>query len=526
MLRSLVGSEMCIRDRDWRSRLYTPKLLLWMLSIINVLNYCDRYLITGVLDDLQSGSTDGANVPAGGCNITSNGTTRHFDRCLTSSQQGLIASIFMIGFLVGSPIFAILVKWCSSAKLLFCSLLLWCGAVLLTGSTSNYYVLLCARGLSGIGEAAFGCIAPPFINKIAPPDRKGVWLAIYFCGVPIGSALGIGSGGFASAAGAWRVPFFVEACAMVPLALLCYWSPIGRRSEKRAARIAATTAVHESTMDKLLNHLTVFRNSRYMLMVFGYAAFTWCIGGLVLWSIKFIQNVGIQSNKTSASFTMGGITAVAGLLGTVLGGTVLDKFSAGKDPRFGGYVVAAKLSAGFVAVGLPLLVVTTELTNPIAFYAVLFLGLTDLLTITTIANAALMWCTEPHLQEFAMAMCTVTTHLCGDVISNVVMGAVCDAAGGQHSARAWRWSFYSGEAGLVPCIALWGMAAVVGQKYVDSRTPVDRMDVSDDLKFLGIREGSEPSSSFSSSYDLDDNLDENTKLQNLSEAKEQAYACV
>eukprot|EP00658_Telonema_sp_P-2_P086071 TRINITY_DN9967_c0_g1_i11.p1 TRINITY_DN9967_c0_g1~~TRINITY_DN9967_c0_g1_i11.p1 ORF type:complete len:138 (-),score=31.22 TRINITY_DN9967_c0_g1_i11:289-702(-) len=137
-----------------------------------------------------------------------------------------------------------------------------------------------------------------------------------------------------------------------------------------------------------------------------------------------------------------------------------------------------------------------------------------------------MWCTEPHLQEFAMAMCTVTTHLCGDVISNVVMGAVCDAAGGQHSARAWRWSFYSGEAGLVPCIALWGMAAVVGQKYVDSRTPVDRMDVSDDLKFLGIREGSEPSSSFSSSYDLDDNLDENTKLQNLSEAKEQAYACV
>ena len=39
--------------------------------------------------------------------------------------------------MVGSPIFAILLKWVSSAKLLCLTLLIWCAAVVLTGELST-----------------------------------------------------------------------------------------------------------------------------------------------------------------------------------------------------------------------------------------------------------------------------------------------------------------------------------------------------------------------------------------------------
>jgi predicted MFS family arabinose efflux permease len=38
----------------------------------------------------------------------------------------------------------------------------------------NYWLLLLARAFTGVGEASFLCIAPPFIDKAAPPNKKSV----------------------------------------------------------------------------------------------------------------------------------------------------------------------------------------------------------------------------------------------------------------------------------------------------------------------------------------------------------------
>ena len=50
----VAGGAMCGPDEmcglpvdDWRARLFTPKIVLILLTVINLLNYTDRYLISG-----------------------------------------------------------------------------------------------------------------------------------------------------------------------------------------------------------------------------------------------------------------------------------------------------------------------------------------------------------------------------------------------------------------------------------------------------------------------------------------------
>ena len=47
-----------------------------------------------------------------------------------------------------------------------------------------------ARAFVGIGEASYATIAPTIIDEIAPADRKGRWLALFYTATPVGSALG------------------------------------------------------------------------------------------------------------------------------------------------------------------------------------------------------------------------------------------------------------------------------------------------------------------------------------------------
>lgn len=51
-------------------------------------------------------------------------------------------------------------------------LFVWCVAVLFSGLAPNYFYLVAARALSGVGEASFQTIAPAFIDDRAPPGKK------------------------------------------------------------------------------------------------------------------------------------------------------------------------------------------------------------------------------------------------------------------------------------------------------------------------------------------------------------------
>ena len=68
-------------------------------------------------------------------------------------------------------------------------------ALLASSAAPSYAFLVLCRTLVGVGEGAFVCVAPPFIDDRAPPQRKTLWLGLYYMCIPAGVAFGYVYGG-------------------------------------------------------------------------------------------------------------------------------------------------------------------------------------------------------------------------------------------------------------------------------------------------------------------------------------------
>ncbi len=55
--------------------------------------------------------------------------------------------------------------------------------------------LLITRMFVGVGEAAYGPVAPTIISDLYPVERRGRVLAWFYLAMPVGSALGYTLGG-------------------------------------------------------------------------------------------------------------------------------------------------------------------------------------------------------------------------------------------------------------------------------------------------------------------------------------------
>jgi MFS family permease len=76
------------------------------------------------------------------------------------TEGGLLFGGFLVGYTISSPFFA---SWSNSTRpmrLMAVGLLVWCLANVGTALAPEYFTLLLARSISGIGEASFLCLAP------------------------------------------------------------------------------------------------------------------------------------------------------------------------------------------------------------------------------------------------------------------------------------------------------------------------------------------------------------------------------
>jgi len=156
------------------------------------------------------------------------------------------------------------------------------------------------RCLTGIGEAAFICLAPALIDDVAPPTQRTRWLAVFFSMLPIGYAFGYLGAGLIAAYSRWEVVFFTESLLALPLACACIFLPTVKASkatgqahgpstkptihERIEENVAAEEAVEDIPPKSLgMTLKTLSRNPTYMLLTLGYCAQTFVIGALTFW---------------------------------------------------------------------------------------------------------------------------------------------------------------------------------------------------------------------------------------------------
>ena len=74
--------------------------------------------------------------------------------------------------------------------LMILGMVIWSGATLLCGVSVTYWMLLIGRAITGVGEASFVALAPPYILDEAPPEKKTLWLSFFYIALPVGTAIG------------------------------------------------------------------------------------------------------------------------------------------------------------------------------------------------------------------------------------------------------------------------------------------------------------------------------------------------
>ncbi len=387
---------------------------LGILSFINLFNYLDRYLVSALVERLK-----------------------HSDLALTDAQLGSFMSGFLAVYTLTAPVFGALGDRRARPKLIAFGVACWSVATAMSGLAGSYLALLAARAAVGIGEAAYGTIAPSLLSDYFPVAKRGRVMAIFFCAIPVGSALGYMVGGSVGAHYGWRMAFFVAGVPGLALALLCLKlkdPPRGSQDKDLPREDKAKVASAGRSSDGYIGSATkatyfqLIKNKPYVFTVLGYAAYTFAMGGLAYWMPAFLERVrGISPEKST--FQFGEIVVVTGFLGTFIGGWLGDycaKYS--KQAYLIVSAVATLVAAPFVWFALTTASSTPYLVCMVTAQLLMFLS-------TGPINASIVNLVLPTQRASAVALEVFAIHALGDAFSPFLIGAVSDATSLQQAVK-------------------------------------------------------------------------------------------
>ena len=123
---------------------------------------------------------------------------------MPAAERGLLMSMFLVSYTLAAPLFGWLGDRAPRWRLIAVGVILWSLASGGTGLATGFVTLMLTRALIGVGEAAYGPVAPSLISDLFPVERRGGVLAWFYMAIPVGSALGFVLGGWMAARYGWR----------------------------------------------------------------------------------------------------------------------------------------------------------------------------------------------------------------------------------------------------------------------------------------------------------------------------------
>jgi MFS family permease len=400
-----------VTDQTQKSWVRSASFGLAILSFINLFSYLDRYVVSALIESLK-----------------------HSDLGLSDANLGSLMSGFLVVYTLTAPIFGALGDRRSRPRLIALGVACWSFATALSGFAGSYLALLAARASVGVGEAAYVTIAPSLLSDYFPVRQRGRVMAIFFCAIPVGSALGYVVGGLVDKHYGWRMAFFVAGVPGLLLAALCLLlrDPPRGVQDTGAAQAAGgarpSPAVNPAPKssprgtvrrETLLAYGRLMRNRPYVLTILGYAAYTFAVGGLAVWMPAFLERArGIPRSEATVSF--GAIVVITGFIGTFVGGWLGDycaKYS--RQAYLWLSAISTLVSAPFVWMALTTHSHTVYLACMVWAQLCLFLS-------TGPINAAIVNLVSATERATAIALGVFAIHLLGDALSPPLIGALSD----------------------------------------------------------------------------------------------------
>jgi MFS family permease len=403
---------------------------LRLLIAINLFNYIDRQVLAAVVPQIkQSFFGEGGSVSGGTLAVIVEWGQRHLGFKPENALVGLLSMAFMVFYMLGAPVFGRLGGRFSRWVLIAVGVIAWSLASGGSGLATSFLMLLATRCLVGIGEAAYGPIAPAVISDYYPVRIRGQVMAWFYMAIPVGSALGyvigeqvassgIGAWGaahFGGSAESWRWAFYL---VVPPGILLGIWSLFLRDPPSGQADHGAETTDRRALQLRELRIL--IRTPSYVFCTLGMCAMTFAIGGVAFWMPYYLASLPGAGRSPTTLF--GVLTVVAGLVATLLGGIAGDRL---RRRYPGSYFLVSGMA---MLAGFPCFLAVLWAPFPAA-WILLFLAVFCLFFNTGPTNTVLANVTHPAMRSSAFALNILFIHALGDVISPTLIGIFSDRYG-------------------------------------------------------------------------------------------------
>lgn len=434
----ILGEKLSRENSIPGQRQKGARFALLVLSGINLLNFADRYVPSGVKELIKD------------------------DLHLTDAETSLPTT----GMIVVYMIFAVVFGWLGDKNLvdrrviLAAGIAFWSLATAAAGLAQNLEQLIILRSLVGVGEAAYSTVAPPLISDFFPHRDRNVAFGIYYLAIPIGSALGFGIGSVVGAAFSWRIAFFVVGIPgiIVAVIVLKCCDPIrgindseefnkskhDTKNDLEKPLSDNTPIFLSSSSSTQINHsfswttfyhelVEIMSNPYYSLSLAGLVANNFALGGLADWFPSFFNrydNVSVGF----AGLIIGAATVIGGIGGNLIGSKAVLYFD---DKIKNSYFLIPAL---FTLPGAACLFIVINITGN-AIIPTIFATLGQLCIWTNLApiSALSITCIPPRLRARSCGIMIFMQHILGDMISPPIIGVISDKTGSLKTALQITW---------------------------------------------------------------------------------------
>ncbi|HXQ25398.1 MAG TPA: MFS transporter [Candidatus Acidoferrales bacterium] len=302
-------------------KLFTsPVYVLAMLTAIYSLNFLDRTVITILIDPIKH------------------------DYHLSDKAMGFISGF---GFVIFYSILAAPVaRWADRGNrrsIITWGLVIWSGMTALAGIARNALQLTLSRFGVGVGEAAGTAPSASMISDLFPGGKRSTAMAVYQLGPVIGGFLGAFIGGWINHYYGWHDAFLV---AGIPGLLVAVLFRLTVKEPARGNSELKTVSTHQQNLRETFRFMLGQRS--YMLLLAGFCFTTFTQFGFGTWTAPFLGRIH-HLNTAQIGTYVGTVRAIAGLVGTLLGGYLSD-WAGRKNIRWRIYVSAISSMLAFPGV--------------------------------------------------------------------------------------------------------------------------------------------------------------------------------
>jgi len=367
--------------------------VFWLLFLLYLFDYMDRMVVVSLFPFLKQ------------------------DMGLTDAQCGLLVSAVYWSILIFSFPASVLVDRWSRTKSISLMAAIWSMATLACAFTKSFSRLFIARAVIGVGEAGYAPGGTAMLSAHFPQEKRARILGLWNASIPLGSALGIGLGGFVAHHFGWRHAFGLVAIPGLILAIRFYFVKDYQtvRLTKKSPSGEETTLRFADLTRQFTDNRTLFCNN------LAFALNVFITTSLLTWLPTYFHRFDHMA-MDAASMKASSIMILA-IIGAPLGGFLSDAWMKKK--------ANARLlfpAASSMVTGVLLLVAFTFLRGN-AQYAVLFLiGITAVAFVPSCV-AVTQDVVHPGLRAISLSLNIIIQHLLGSSLAPVVIGKLSDAYG-------------------------------------------------------------------------------------------------